>query len=64
LGIQWRKDLGKHLFLDATYRYTNTGIDQSGYGIITSNGIPVGVAYQPKMRLVDQPLLVAIGALF
>jgi hypothetical protein len=64
LGIQWRKDLGKHLFIDATYRYIKTEIGESSYGIVTSNGIPVGVAYQPKMKLVDQPLLVAIGVRF
>jgi hypothetical protein len=64
LGIQWRMELGKHLFLDATYRYINTEIDPSGYGIVTSNGIPVGVAYQPRMKLVDQPLLVAISVRF
>jgi hypothetical protein len=64
LSIQWRKDLGKHLFIDATYRYIDTEIGQSNYGIVTSSGIPVGVAYQPKMKLVDQAFLVAIGVVF
>jgi hypothetical protein len=64
LSIQWRKHLGQHLFIDATYRYINTDITQSNYGIVTSSGIPVGVAYQPKMKLVNQPFLVAIGAIF
>jgi hypothetical protein len=64
LSIQLRKDLGKHLFIDATYRYINTEIGQSNYGIVTSSGIPVGVAYQPKMTVVDQPFLVALGVLF
>jgi hypothetical protein len=64
LGIQWRKDLGKRLFIEATYRYINTEIEQSNYGIVTSSGIPVGAAYQPKMTVVDQPFSVAIGALF
>jgi hypothetical protein len=64
LSIQWRTDLGKHLFMAATYRYIDTAIDQSSYGIVTSSGIPVGVAYQPKMKLIDQPFLVAIGVVF
>jgi hypothetical protein len=64
LSIQWRKHLGQHLFIDASYRYINTEIGQSNYGIVTSSGIPVGVAYQPKMTLVDHPFLVAIGAVF
>jgi hypothetical protein len=64
LSIQWRKHLGQHLFIDALYRYMNTEIGQSNYGIVTSSGIPVGVAYQPKMKLVDQPFSVSIGSLF
>jgi hypothetical protein len=64
LSIHWRQNLGQHLFIDASYRYINTEIGQSNYGIVTSIGIPVGVAYQPKMKVVEQPFLVAIGAIF
>jgi hypothetical protein len=61
LSIQWRKHFGPHLFIDATYRYINAEIGQSNYGVVTSSGIPVGVAYQPRMNVIDQPFLIAIG---
>jgi len=64
LAIRWRNHLSEHLFMDATFRYINTEIGQSNYGIVTSNGVPVGIAYQPKMTVVDLPLSVAIGVLF
>jgi len=64
LSAQWRKDLGKHLFIDGAYRYINTEIDQSDFAVVTASGNPVGVVYQPKMKLVDQAFSVAIGVLF
>lgn len=61
LGIQWRQKLGQHLFVQAAYRYIVTDIDQSKDTIITSSGIPVGIAYQPRTQLTDQPFSIGIG---
>ena len=64
LSLQWRKEIGKNLFINASYGYVKTEISQSDSGIVTSGGIPVGVAYQPRMTLIDRPFLVFIGIKF
>jgi hypothetical protein len=64
LGLSWRKNLNNNLFLAASYRYINTEVAQSQSGIVTSSGNPVGVAYQPRSTIVDQPVSLAIGVNF
>lgn len=64
LGLSWRHDLAKDLYIDVSYRYINTTIDKSDAAIITSSGNPVGVVYQPKTTVVDQPITLSIGFYF
>jgi hypothetical protein len=64
LGVSWRKYLTSHTFLTASYRYITTEVNQSQVSVVTASGNPVGVAYQPRSTIVDQPIALAIGMAF
>jgi hypothetical protein len=64
LGVHWRMNLGSNFYVEASYRYVNTETSQSKDGVVTSSGVPVGIAFQPKMIVVNQPLSVLIGVAF
>ncbi|MDH4451007.1 MAG: hypothetical protein QE265_10510 [Rhodoferax sp.] len=64
MAIQWRTDFTPQWFLTASYQYVVTEIEQSPQHIVTSNGYPVGVAYQPKSTVVDRPFTLSVGMRF
>lgn len=64
VGAKWRKELDSHMYMELAYHYIHTDADQSPYAVVTSGGVPVGVAYQPRTTLVDQPVSASIGISF
>lgn len=64
LGLAWRKALGPSLYLEAGYHYIETTVEASRTALLTSGGVPVGAAYQPRTRTVEQPLTLTLGARF
>ena len=64
LSVSWRKALSNSVYLLASYRYINTEVGQSRYGVVTSGGNPVGIAYQPKSTIIDQPVSISLGMHF
>ena len=61
LGLAWRKALGPSLFLEASLHYIETTVAASPTALLTSGGVPVGAAYQPRTRTVEQPLTLTLG---
>ncbi len=61
LALGWRMPLSPSWSLQADVRYRRTDIDQGADVVIKRNGVPVGVAHQPRTSMVDVPLAIRIG---
>lgn len=64
LSLGWRKALSQNLYMEASYRYIHTILGKSATALVTSNGLPVGAAYQPRSTLIERPIAVSIGWTF
>lgn len=61
LAVGWRMPLGQAWSLQADARYSRTDIEQGTDVVITRNGVPVGIAHQPRTSIVDMPLAIRIN---
>lgn len=64
LAAGWRLPLSAAWSLEADARYRQLNFNQGQASIITKNGVPVGVANQPKTSIVDVPLALRIDYKF
>lgn len=64
LEAGWQIPLNAAWSLQADVRYRRTNIAQGKDMVITRNGIPVGVAHQPRSRSVDLPISIQIDYKF
>jgi hypothetical protein len=57
----WRNQLSPawHLQVDVSYRRIT--MNQGEEGIVKRGGSPVGIAFQPRTTMVDQPIAISIG---
>ena len=64
LEAGWQIPLNAAWRLQADVRYRRTDIAQGADAVVTRNGIPVGVAHQPRSRSVDLPIAIHIDYQF
>jgi len=61
LAAGWRTQLSPAWHLQADVHYRRTDIDQGADVVIRREGIPVGMAHQPRTSMVDMPIAIRIG---
>lgn len=61
LAAGWSMPLSLAWSLQAEARYRLTDIDHGANVVITRNGVPVGIAHQPRTSVVDIPLAIRIN---
>lgn len=64
LAIGWRMPLGPAWGVQVDARYRRTDVGQGADVIVKSNNIPVGVAHQPRTRMVDLPVAIRMDYKF
>ncbi len=64
LAAGWRLPLNAAWSLQADARYRQLNFNQGLASIITKNGVPVGVASQPRTSIIDAPLALRIDYKF
>jgi hypothetical protein len=60
----WRMPLSQAWHVQADVGYRRTEIGEGAETIITRNGVPVGVAHQPRSVLVSRPISIRLGYAF
>lgn len=61
LLMAWQVQLRPAWYLRADVRYRRTDLGLGANGVIRRNGVPVGMAYQPRTVLLDMPVAIQIG---
>ncbi len=64
LAVQWRMYLNPAWYLQADWQHQTTTMAQSPDVTLTSGGVAGGVAFQPRVTMLDTPLMLSIGYQF
>lgn len=64
LTAGWRMPLSQAWHVQADVGYRRTEIGEGAETIITRNGVPVGVAHQPRSVLLSRPVSIRLGYTF
>ena len=60
VDIQWERQMGAQWKVQGSVGYRRTDIAQGKPGVITSQGVPVSSAYQPRASLVEVPVSLSV----